>query len=645
MGKIKKVIAGTLVAALIGAGGYGGFVYMQSSNEKQATVVKVGNICDTYYTNDTILDGTITTNVSQKIFVDKDVVVENVYVTKGQEVKVGDRLASFDTTLVDMELNIARLKKQKQEIDLNTAMNRLYSLQNGGSIIDSDANSGNADVIKTHGEDDDTASAVMEGGSFLGTVTVPLMLAADVLSGGDGADAGSELAGNPSRPYEESTFGNEIVMYGGTSLDAEDELSGGGTSIPVEPEVTYVTPTPGGELPVIETEATEDPFGLAGGGAVFHDVLNYNTKPYSGSGTQTDPYVFLASCGRRMVTATGSFFNRMAGFSESGTMLLKPGGYWYLIEFHENDHIEDVQDRKASCTGYYYINGGTLDTPVNPFAESYILQDEATQYQVEGEEETEEEEVVESTEESTITRAEAIKIQQKKIASLKLDIQASDINIAKLEKKAAMKEVYSRLDGVVSYVGSKTGTSNSSDNAFIRVKSKDGYFVQGTVGELMREQLVPGTRLTCTSYESGVFQATVLEVSDYPVSGESFWSEGNPNVSYYVYTASIDDQSLKLVDQDWVQVTPETKTSNENEIVLSTAFVRTENGTSYVYKSVDGKLKKSPVKSGGTVNSGYSIMVKGGLTMEDWIAFPYGDLAKDGVKTKEGTLDDLYNYS
>ena len=40
-------------------------------------------------------------------------------------------------TLVEMELNIAKLKLQKQEQDLTKAQNRLTSLQNGGPIEDS----------------------------------------------------------------------------------------------------------------------------------------------------------------------------------------------------------------------------------------------------------------------------------------------------------------------------------------------------------------------------------------------------------------------------------------------------------------------------------------------------------------------------
>lgn len=63
-------------------------------------------------------------------------IIDKIYVSQGDDVKKGDNLISFDMTLVEMELNIAKLKLQKQEQDLARAQKRLVSLQNGGPIED-----------------------------------------------------------------------------------------------------------------------------------------------------------------------------------------------------------------------------------------------------------------------------------------------------------------------------------------------------------------------------------------------------------------------------------------------------------------------------------------------------------------------------
>ena len=59
-------------------------------------------------------------------------------------------------------------------------------------------------------------------------------------------------------------------------------------------------------------------------------------------------------------------------------------------------------------------------------------------------------------------------------------------------------------------------------------------------------------------------------------------------------------------------------------------------------KDVDGKLKKTYIKIGNKT-SGDAVLVLGGLTMQDYIAFPYFDEAVEGVKTVQKPLDELYN--
>lgn len=44
------------------------------------------------------------------------------------------------------------------------------------------------------------------------------------------------------------------------------------------------------------------------------------------------------------------------------------------------------------------------------------------------------------------------------------------------------------------------------------------------------------------------------------------------------------------------------------------------------------------------MDNGYSVIVKGGITSDDLIAFPYGKDVKEGAKTKEVSLNDMYGY-
>ena len=87
-------------------------------------------------------------------------------------------------------------------------------------------------------------------------------------------------------------------------------------------------------------------------------------------------------------------------------------------------------------------------------------------------------------------------------------------------------------------------------------------------------------------------------MSEYPVSGDSsYYGSGNPNASYYEYTATIEDSSVKVSDDDWLTVMLAGNVVS-NGIVLDRAFVRTENGVSYVYKDDNGVTEKTDSESG-----------------------------------------------
>ena len=155
-----------------------------------------------------------------------------------------------------------------------------------------------------------------------------------------------------------------------------------------------------------------------------------------------------------------------------------------------------------------------------------------------------------------------------------------------------------------------------------------------------------GALLQCTSYDSGSFEARVLNVSDYPVdsfNNFSYGGDSNPNVSYYTFNAEITDQSLQFTDQNYVTITLQSNKLAKGSLVVMKAFIRTEHGNSYVYKDNNGTLKKQQVTVGSIVNSGYYAVVTSGLKSDDLLAFPYGDTVQEGARTKEVSLDDMYN--
>lgn len=681
---VKRIIVGVLIAALASAGIYTGLMHVKESKVTEVPVTSVSNLMTDWY-SETTLDGTITTNVAQNVNMDKDMIIEKIYVSQGDDVKKGDNLISFDMTLVEMELNIAKLKLQKQEQDLTKAQNRLTSLQNGGPIEDStdstddtelnstDGNTGDSNMTSTDipsdGSGDDemqstTGSLGTAGdGSYLASASQPLLLSAftdtasaseesqeaDVIDGEEAA--ARETSDGEQLDEDEDSSDDGLIMDPSYQDPAVDDITDGETPDlnAGDDSTPSVSPTPTptlgpNELP--DPNATEEEIpGITDGEPQFYQKLDYTSQPFTGTGTEEDPYVFLVSSAKGKVTVMGSFFNRMAGYSEDGTKVVQKGGSWFQLEFHENDTIADFQDRTLSCTGYYLIDGSLLENPVYMYAETEFTLDEASKYDKNDNETPDDSgDGDDGTDGTTMSREDAIKIQKNKIASLKLDIEENNLKITKLENKIKNKLVTSKLDGTVAYIGDEVTGSYNGD-AFLKVKSKDGFYVTGTVSELMLDQMKEGTLLQCTSYNSGSFEAKVLNVSDYPVdsSNTNYGGDSNPNVSYYTFNAEITDRSLQFTDQDYVTVSLKSNKLAEGSMVVMKAFIRTENGTSYVYKDVKGTLKKQQITVGSIVNSGYYAVVTSGLKSDDLLAFPYGDAVKEGSKTKEVTLDDMYN--
>ena len=684
---VKRIIVGVLIAALASAGIYTGLMHVKESKVTEVPVTSVSNLMTDWY-SETTLDGTITTNVAQNVNMDKDMIIEKIYVSQGDDVKKGDNLISFDMTLVEMELNIAKLKLQKQEQDLTKAQNRLTSLQNGGPIEDStdstddtelnstDGNTGDSNMTSTDIPSDGSGDDEMQSttgslgtavdGSYLASASQPLLLSAftdtasaseesqeaDVIDGEEAA--AGETSDGEQLDEDEDSSDDGLIMDPSYQDPAVDDITDGETPDlnAGDDSTPSVSPTPTptlgpNELP--DPNATEEEIpGITDGEPQFYQKLDYTSQPFTGTGTEDDPYVFLVSSAKGKVTVMGSFFNRMAGYSEVGTKVVQKGGSWFQLEFHENDTIADFEDRKLSCTGYYLIDGSLLENPVYMYAETEFTLDDAMKYDDTGDDDEipdDSGDGDDSTDSTTMTREDAIKIQKNKVSSLKLDIEESNLNITKLENKVKNKLVTSKLDGTVAYIGDEATGSYNGD-AFLKVKSKDGFYVTGTVSELMRDQMKEGTLLQCTSYDSGSFEAKVLNVSDYPVeSSNNFYYGGdsNPNVSYYTFNAEITDQSLQFTDQDYVTISLKSNKLSKGSLVVMKAFIRTENGTSYVYKDVKGTLKKQQVTVDSIVNSGYYAIVTSGLKSDDLLAFPYGNTVQEGAKTKEVTLDDMYN--
>ena len=168
-------------------------------------------------------------------------------------------------------------------------------------------------------------------------------------------------------------------------------------------------------------------------------------------------------------------------------------------------------------------------------------------------------------------------------------------------------------------------------------------YIVGNVSELNLGTLEIGDQVSVRSLETGMeYTAVITEISEYPE--EAYGNENtneNTNASYYPFKAYVEEAD-GLTDSSPVTISISASASGLDTIYLQMAYIRSENGQSYVYKAgEDGKLKKQYVKTGQIIYSSY-MEIKEGLTMEDSVAFPYGSDVKEGAKTKSSDSGGYY---
>ena len=243
--------------------------------------------------------------------------------------------------------------------------------------------------------------------------------------------------------------------------------------------------------------------------------------------------------------------------------------------------------------------------------------------------------------------AELLRMQNDKLREIQeaeTSIKMAELDLRKKQTEASDGSVYSQLDGVVKTVRSP-GDAAANNEAVVEVSAGGGYYVTGTVSELQLDTVKVGQTVNISSRMTGAAcTGEVVEISTYPTDGDSYGGDGNPNVSYYPFKVFVsEDQQLQ--EGESVSISYQAVSDSDgSSLYLENMYVRTENGKSYVMaRGENGKLEQRWVQTGKVVWDSYT-QIRGGLTPEDYVAFPYGRDVVSGAKTEEATVDALYSW-
>lgn len=581
--KIKKVIITVAVVAVLGGAAIGGVYAYKSYQQNQlvAEVQQVGNISWGYWGDSATSYGMVTNDSSQEIYLADSKTVKKVYVEEGDTVEVGDPLLEYDTAELRIEIERKKLELSNIQNDIAIANHALETLK-VTKPVDKTPPFLDADIQHKYEEITAVQNSIPEkdvNDSRIYNYITETSLPYNAADNPKGTKDDPYIFYCNKDAYVYGSFFNSIraTENGGDGKYAVfyvcQKDSSGKMVFATVPVSGDNAGTPGDTQDTESTEAVEDTENAQNGRA----AVRSSSQP-----------VLDGSVSPNTVSFDG---NNMPIVYDSERM-------WYIF------------------TGEEYVPDSAADNYLDDFFNSAIEWEEPVGY-------TKEE------------LAQAIWEKEMEIKTLDIQRRQQELQLASMQSTASDGMVYAEVAGVVKTAGDPDEYQNDG-TAFLVVSGDEGLYVSGTISELLLGDVTVGTVVSANSWESGMtFDATITEISDYPVNNNG-WGDGNPNASYYAYTAYIEDSS-GLRNGEYLDLTISTNQSETGGLYIEKAYVRQEDGKSYcMIADENDQLKKQYVVTGKTIY-GSAVEIKSGLTEEDRIAFPYGKNAVEGAAVEESS--------
>ena len=524
--KKNKIIVAALLAVVLAAGAGTGAFFLIKRGGKPVNVFPLSDVAQTDMWMETAqYEGTVRAENLQSVYLSETQQLKEVFVHVGDTVKKGDKLASFDTTLSDLELERQKIDVQKLELSLSTKQTELRRI-----------NSMKPYVPPT--PQPETAPQPLD------PVELPKKLSG---------------SGTGENPYV--YLWNETCEYDDDFIAQILPLKEVATTTPDQKETEEGT-TAENAVPVYEEQSV----------TVIFQVREYDNP--KGELTYT----------------WGMVFDRRAD------------GSWSFTVFEPDDSFAETEPETTA--------------PVDEPDEGGYTAAEIAQMRSE---------------------------KQREIQETETELKVERLKLKRLELEISTGVVTASMDGVVKNVTGEE-EARAESRPVVTLSAGGAWCVTACVGELDLEQLSVGDEAQIQSWmnDGGHYEGKVTEISQTPVTGGWYGGSGNPNVSYYPVTVEVDD-SANLQEGDYVSVTFGSA-SGGSGIYLEKPFIREENGRSFVFvMGEDGRLEHREVGT-GKIYWGSTVEITGGLTLDDYIAFPYGKNVKAGAKTEIAELSSLYDY-
>lgn len=552
------------------------------------------------------MSGTVSADEVQTVYVSDTQTVTKVFVEEGQQVRKGDVLLTYDTTLTDIELTRKELEIQKQKLELEK-MQKQVKTRKRLDAPPEEGGSSTSGIPETGGEDKDKQIQDLQNKI-------------------------KDLQ-NQVKKLEDSSSsaGKDLDKLKSQLKDAEDAKA------ELEQKLQEIDDQKYDEQ-IAEKQQTIDDLtkqliSLMPDEVSDSDVENGVVKNYhivQGTGTAEDPKFVILADTQEVSTGLLSKLN------------LKEGKNYLIFVTTQDNKVEgDI------LTKYGMVCTNTIDEQNNSKYQYSFFDASAFTYKKDNGNGGGGGGIVMpgggGGMDNKLTAAEIAELKSK-IKETDLAVRVAENELKQMQEEKDNGQVVASVNGKIASV-TDADTARADGTPMIKVTGTGGYKITCSIGELARDDVQIGEEVQVTSYENGgQYTGTIQSIGDMPTTDNADYWSVSTNTSFYPMTVVV-DADADLSDNEYVSVQRESAgTSSGEGFYLENMYILNENGKSYVYVRGDNnRLEKRQIKT-GVIYYGSTQVLSGLDRNTDWIAFPYGKQVKDGAATREATTDELYNY-
>lgn len=130
--KKKKIIIPICIILVICLVAGSVFAVVQMNASKKVVAVVPVNMISTYDSGEySYSEGTVTSDVSQTVYLESEATVQEIYVQEGDSVEVGSPIIQYDTTLLQLDIESKQMDIKKLDLNINQTTKDIQSLKKG----------------------------------------------------------------------------------------------------------------------------------------------------------------------------------------------------------------------------------------------------------------------------------------------------------------------------------------------------------------------------------------------------------------------------------------------------------------------------------------------------------------------------------